>query len=614
LRNGNPDAVAAGVAVDSNIVFDGRYDYGLLVLNLGPPRGFCLTANSKMISYVCGDHALVTDCSGYWFGQSNLRSLYLWTQVDRAMYEGNAGLAFSWRSVPVPAFGAAQRRMLVKFGSFSNTNVTLTIVFPTLSGPIEYGDSVSITVNVSDELGDLFFSVFILADGDSGVPSALFRNLSTEPTDISFCPSDFLTRGGSCNLSFFGVNPYGDISDGVVWSLSHGPFPTQSPTPSRSPLATSTQSQIPFVENGLPSINCSLSGSAFNIDGVVGSGSIRTSRYGFRVYFRIGSSSLVSLSGGTVTVDSVQARLNWHFLSSNTAFVSFKVTNLGLTARSVSLAVAGEIQFDGDDYAPMATLSWNRGFRITSSRSEIRFICRYYPLVRDVSSFWIGSASHLNDNYWNQVSDGRISGVDAAAAFAWEYFGLRHYAVVTRGIIVKFGSDEASLPTLSLTFTMFSSHFSPSDPIQVMGTIGSWRHAEDLRLLYVIDNDVAEMQMMNLSFKGNSTISFSFVPFDIGILSEDHQIAFYAVNSGGDVSVPQTFLLGGVSVGNDEGNSGDQGTVLGDPSLFALYSNNTAAIVGPIAAVTAAGLLTLILVLCYIRSKSHSHSGCEASP
>jgi hypothetical protein len=311
--------------------------------------------------------------------------------------------------------------------------------------------------------------------------------------------------------------------------------------------------------------------------------------------------------------EDVNAQLGWHELSSNAAFLFVKLTNEATYTKTVSFAIAGDISYDEDDFAPMASLSWNRGFRIWSPRNEIRFICRSYPLVRNVSSFWIGNLAVLPSNYWTQVAGGGVSDVDASAAFSWKSISIPGGSFVTRGIIVKFGSDEACLPILNLTFSMTSSYFTGSDPVQVIGRVASFRHSEDIRLLYVIDNDLSTLRLLDLSFTGNSSVSFSFIPSDYGIWDINHQIAFYAVNSYGDVSMPQTLMFSGIPIGESEGNSGDAGSVLGEPSISSSSSDNTESIVGPIAGVACVGLVFLIVLTLCIRHKRRSDVQDEPS-
>jgi hypothetical protein len=338
---------------------------------------------------------------------------------------------------------------------------------------------------------------------------------------------------------------------------------------------------------------------------MLGSQSILTSNGGYAVYFTIGS-PLVSLSYGSQIVGSVAARLGWYFLSSNSLFVFVKMTNSGSSPQSGSLAIAVDINFDGSDYAPMATIGSKSGFRISSSRNEIRFICRSYPLVRDVSSFWIGSVSSLDENYWTQVSSGSVSGVDSAAALSWQAVSIPAHSYVTRGVIVKFGSDESYLPILNLTFSTISSPFRPSDEINATGTITNFRYFESVRLFCVIDDDLSTLQDTYVALNGTSYVVFSFTPLNFGISDINHQVSFYAANSYGDVSRPQTLLLSGVPVGETGGNSGDRGLVpedLGDPSISVASSNDAGAIVDPVAGVTGFGLVVMIVVTLCIRAK-----------
>jgi hypothetical protein len=337
----------------------------------------------------------------------------------------------------------------------------------------------------------------------------------------------------------------------------------------------------------------SLSASGFDVGGIVGSRSIATSMNGYTARFAINSSSSL-LSYGNLVMDSITVHLNGYILSPNALLLFVKMTNSGSSSRTVSLSISADIYFDGLDFAPMATLPLNGGFRIWSSENEIRFICRSYPLVRNVSAFWIGGLGDLSSNYWTQIGGGTVSGVDSAAAFSWQSISIRGWSSVTRGMIVRFGSDEASTPTLNLTFPNIPLPFSPSNPVSVTGTISF--DAVNLRLLYVIDGDLSTLQSANVTLKGNWSVSFSFVPLRFGISDINHQIAFYAVTSSGDVSLPQTLMFSGIPIGEDSG-------VVAGPSISSSHSDNTGSIVGPIAAVTGVGLVGLIMTTLWIRGK-----------
>jgi hypothetical protein len=617
LQNTNSYSSEADIAVDCDIVFNGYDVSGVTVWNLGLPRGFNVTAGSRTITYICGNYSLVTDCSTYWFGQYGSRGTNRWSQVTSETYTADSGMAFSWQSVEIPGLSSVQRRMLVKFGSFSNTVVTLTIEFPSVSEDVEYGDLFWVTFTVNSEILDDSFSLFIVVDGDSVGTSPVLSDLQSGATATSFCPSTFVTTAGPHTLWFYAVNLYGDISNCISWSFVHGPIPTPFPTftipvTMTRPVTRSAPRSPTASPTPVPAISFSLAQTTFNINGVLGSYSIGTSYSGYTARLSVGS-SLAVLYYGTVTIGAMTAGLNCHRLSSNALFLFVKITNSGSSSQNVSFSISADVNFDGSDSAPMATLPSNRGFRIYSSQNEIRFICRSYPLVRDVSSFWIGSLGLLSSNYWTQVGSGTVSGVDAAAAFAWQSISVPARSFVTRGVIVKFGGDESSVPTLNFTFPTISSPFFPNNSVHVAGTITNSRYADGIRLLYVIDNDLSTLQDANLSLPGNSPVSFSFVPERFGIDDINHQIAFYGVSSYGDVSLPQTLMLNGVPAGEEGGDVSLSQILMSAPSISVSHLNDTASIVGPIGAVTGVGLLVLIVATLCIRSKRNTIAREERS-
>jgi hypothetical protein len=238
----------------------------------------------------------------------------------------------------------------------------------------------------------------------------------------------------------------------------------------------------------------------------------------------------------------------------------------------------------------MGLLSENRGFHIWSWQSDLTFICRSAPSVRDASSIWIGFLYFLSENYWEEATSIPGSGPDKAMAVSWRNISIPSAEAVTRSIIIKFTDTVTAQIELKITFPSIESLRELSDVFAVSGTVTSTRPNDNVDLFSVRDGDYSTLTKRHDIPLG----SFSFytsLPI-YGIYDVKHQLSFYAVNDYGEVSSPQTFYLSGVPIGEPEYSAA--GRAVG-PSMAVSYSDATAVAVGTMVGVTV-GLLVVAIV------------------
>jgi hypothetical protein len=239
-------------------------------------------------------------------------------------------------------------------------------------------------------------------------------------------------------------------------------------------------------------------------------------------------------------------------LSSNAILLCFKLENQGIYSQSPSILISVDLWLDGD-YPSVIQLLLNSGFKVCSTSHELTFICRSYPLVRNVSSYWFGAYNVRSSHNWTQITDNEVSGIDTGATISWQEILIPSGRSLTRSIIVKFGPfSSGNTLELSLTFPQIPSTFTGYEELLISGTvtISSWNY----KILTMIDNDVFTLSIILdwcTVYSSSSSISFSLFPAVFDIYTTDHQFAFYAVNEYGDVSSPQFLYLSGTPIGDD---------------------------------------------------------------
>jgi hypothetical protein len=65
--------------------------------------------------------------------------------------------------------------------------------------------------------------------------------------------------------------------------------------------------------------------------------------------------------------------------------------NTGISSENPSILISVNLYLDNDSPSVMQLPS-NSGFKVWGGTNELTFICRSYPLVSNVSSYWFGAS------------------------------------------------------------------------------------------------------------------------------------------------------------------------------------------------------------------------------
>jgi hypothetical protein len=91
----------------------------------------------------------------------------------------------------------------------------------------------------------------------------------------------------------------------------------------------------------------------------------------------------VSLSSDSENIDNATLLITFLFINENSVDAT------------ISLIIKADVNFRGNEYAPVSSLPAWSGFAIGPvSGVQFNFVCRNSDLVTDMDSFWVGSATH----------------------------------------------------------------------------------------------------------------------------------------------------------------------------------------------------------------------------
>jgi hypothetical protein len=278
---------------------------------------------------------------------------------------------------------------------------------------------------------------------------------------------------------------------------------------------------------------------------------IHPSGYFSRMSTSLSGYTAVSRVGGSAEFG-ISLSMSWKPLSQIAFVLLFQLTNQDSYPQTADIGIRSDIHLN-NDYAPVAAIgsvgSSSRGFTISSAVSSptyrLTFVCRNYPLVTDVSTYWFGYYANRSANQWEQVTTPSISGIDSGMAFSWQGVSVPSYGSATRSVIVKLGSDEVHQISLTLNFPVVTSQLYDAGSLLISGRATSSSTHETFSLCFVIDHDFSNIFQYSEYYSAGSDFSFSFSASDWSSNTSLSEVSFYAVNLYGDVSSGQTLSLGG---------------------------------------------------------------------
>jgi hypothetical protein len=178
--------------------------------------------------------------------------------------------------------------------------------------------------------------------------------------------------------------------------------------------------------------------------------------------------------------------------------IRFELTNHAQCMRVVDLECHGELSvhesFDFDRI----------GFTWRNSMIYFTCLCRSCPLVRNVSTYWIGSKGDLADNCWDQsVIDSYSIYDDLGAAWSWQNLSIPSGGSMTVGVVFQTGvcrdKPELVLYNTSDDVNSFSGN----------GTIRNVANEASCTLYVVINDDLSQLFLVMPDLVASFSINFS---------------------------------------------------------------------------------------------------------
>jgi hypothetical protein len=208
-------------------------------------RGFAVHAPGQILTFITAGYPFVTNVSTFWFGNSS--GLYTdepWSQVVDDAFDGfDSALAFTWQGINVPADGEVRKTVIVRFGQFESSRVTLSL--EPLTGTFYFKSSVPVRGLANAEPLPTGFGIrlLVVVDGKEGEPVPVDRNSYWvgSPFTVSVVPEELGLFEGTYRLAFYAVDEDGDVLDAVVETLT---VSTTEITPTEGPAAGQASASV----------------------------------------------------------------------------------------------------------------------------------------------------------------------------------------------------------------------------------------------------------------------------------------------------------------------------------------------------------------------------------
>jgi hypothetical protein len=138
---------------------------------------------------------------------------------------------------------------------------------------------------------------------------------------------------------------------------------------------------------------------------------------------------LAPLSFGGVTLNTSLVRL-----AGCAWLVRFGLTNGAQSTKVVDLECDAGLTY-------VASYDFDRvGFTWANGEVNYTCLCRSCALVRDVSTYWIGSEANLSNNYWTQsFIESYTVQSDLGGAFSWQGLSIAPADSTTVGVVFQSG-------------------------------------------------------------------------------------------------------------------------------------------------------------------------------
>jgi hypothetical protein len=460
-----------------------------------------------------------------------------WSQVEEEDFEGSdSAQAFSWQNVSVPGKGSIDLRAIAKFGPFETNWLRLELEFSGVSSqPIYYENEISATgILLGNGTGSA--GIVLVVDGDVVNLQWLDESFEIgEVVDFNFSAAGLGIGEGPHALAFYAVDSDGNVGAPVTLTLT-----VIAPTASASgtPVATSTPTRFATQTPAPANVSMSVWPSPASFDITGNDDRIRTSYGGYYALLRVNGSSGIIKGATGAEIDGVLLSFHPTLISENAVLLAFRLQNGADSPRVADVGVSADVFFDGNDGAIISQIEPGDGFIIASPDNALTFLLRDSTLVTSVDTFWYGERIDGAHNNWTQTTANSVAVEDSAFTFSWQNLSLAPGEIQAVSVIAKFGFENAPVG-LILTFPVLPDGvLFYQDTITISGQVTA---TGPVSLLVTVDDPSFAFELDTGPYEPDVPISFPFTPVDHAIGEGLHIFSFYAVDSIGNVSPPQSF-------------------------------------------------------------------------
>jgi hypothetical protein len=158
--------------------------------------------------------------STFWYGDFFNRTANGWTQVEEDFFtDGDSAMSFTWQGIALAPGAAVAKSVIVRFGPFESSHVTLAVSFPDLS-EVPASAQVSVTGSVTVSPPATAPRVAIFAQVGSTLYDVPGNVANGVPFNVAFTPASIGLTGGSSTVTFFAVDADGDVSEGHAVTIT----------------------------------------------------------------------------------------------------------------------------------------------------------------------------------------------------------------------------------------------------------------------------------------------------------------------------------------------------------------------------------------------------------
>jgi hypothetical protein len=234
VENFNDSTQTVDVAITADILFGGHDDAPCHAIPGG--HGFSMLSDLDEFTFITGGYSLVTDASTFWFGRFSNRSDNIWNQVQELSFAGaDSAMAFSWQDIVLLPGQRSRQNVLMRFGGFETSHVSLTLTFPSFATPVFCHAPLAFqgVVNVEGSPTEPAVTIFLVVDGDIAEMEEIDGQFVLGHSfTLAVVPSDFGIHTGVHSLAFYAVDADGDVSEPRAANVTVTDEPTsQSPGP-----------------------------------------------------------------------------------------------------------------------------------------------------------------------------------------------------------------------------------------------------------------------------------------------------------------------------------------------------------------------------------------------